>query len=78
MLATKERYLTDDTGTRVAVVLDLDTYQHMLDELEDLYDIREADAVRAAIAAGEQEVIPLAQLEAELEAHWAAREQSRT
>ncbi len=73
MLATKERYLTDDTGTRVAVVLDLDTYQRMLDELEDLYDIREADAVRAAIA-GEEEVIPLAQLEAELEAHWAAQE----
>jgi len=76
MLATKERYLTDDTGTRVAVVLDLDTYQRMLDELEDLYDIREADTVWSAIAAGEEEVVPLAQLEAELEAHWAVREQS--
>jgi len=75
MLATKERYLTDDTGTRVAVVLDLDTYQRMLDELEDLYDIREADAVLVAIASGEEDVIPLARLEAELEAHWTAHDQ---
>jgi hypothetical protein len=54
MLATKERYLTDDTGTRVAVVLDLDTYQRMLDELEDLYDIREADIAALPTADGQR------------------------
>ncbi len=54
MIAIKERYLTDDTGTRVAVVLDLDTYQRMLDELEDLYDIREADIAALPTADGQR------------------------
>ena len=34
------RYLTDAAGNRTAVIFDLADYQHILDELEELEDIR--------------------------------------
>lgn len=40
--------------------------------LEDLADIRAADEIKAKIAAGEDEIIPLDQAVAELEAKWAS------
>lgn len=33
----KEKYLTDQEGNKIAVVLDIETYQKLLDELDELY-----------------------------------------
>ena len=51
----KERYLTDEQGNRVAVVLATDQYQQMLDRLRDLQarveqlmaEIEDLDDIRA-------------------------------
>lgn len=36
-LTLKEKYLTDQEGNKIAVVLDIDTYQKLLDDLDELY-----------------------------------------
>lgn len=36
-LTLKEKYLTDQEGNKIAVVLDIETYQKLLDELDELY-----------------------------------------
>jgi PHD/YefM family antitoxin component YafN of YafNO toxin-antitoxin module len=58
-----ERYIVDRDGKRVAVVLDIEVYQAMLEELEELEDIRAFDE---AIASGD-EVIPFEEVVAEIE-----------
>lgn len=44
----------------------------LIEYLEELADIRAYDAVKASLAAGEDEIIPLDQAIAELEAKWAS------
>lgn len=71
MLTLKERYLTDDSGNRVAVVLDLADYERLIDVLEDYKDLSTVRAYEAGKAAGDPntELIPWAQAQVELEAH---------
>lgn len=40
-MALAERYIVDTSGKRVAVVLDVDDYQHLLAELEELREREE-------------------------------------
>ncbi len=47
-MATTERYIVDAQGNRVAVVIDMDDYKHLLEELEEL---RERDEMRRYDAA---------------------------
>lgn len=47
MIGTKERYVTDEQGNRTAVILDVGTYQKMLEELEMLDAIRAYDEAKA-------------------------------
>lgn len=47
MTATRERYLTDEQGTRTAVVLDIESYRKMLAELDMLDAIRAYDKAMA-------------------------------
>lgn len=68
MIEVKERYLTDADGNRVAVVLDVDTYRQMIEALEDLEDIRAADAA----GADDPDGLPLEQAFAEIERERAA------
>ena len=49
-----EKYLVDEKGERVAVLLGIEEYQKMLAELEELEAIRAYDAAKAA----KDEVIP--------------------
>jgi len=42
----EKRYLTDDQGNRTAVVLDIEDYNRILDELEELEDIRAYDEAK--------------------------------
>ena len=58
-----EKYLVDEKGERVAVVLDIEEYQKMLAELEELEAIRAYDAAKAA----KDEVIPFEQAVREIE-----------
>ena len=63
MIATKERYVTDEQGNRTAVILDLETYQKMLEELDLLDAIRTYDEVTA----NPGELIPFEQAISEIE-----------
>ena len=57
------RYVTDSEGRRVAVILDLEDYEHLLDAAEELEDIRAYDEAKAS---GE-EAIPFEQAIREIE-----------
>ncbi len=74
MIEFNERYITDANGKRTAVILDIATFEQLLDELEDLEDIRAIYEAKEAIARGEEELIPWEQVKAELEARWATQE----
>lgn len=58
-----ERYLTDPSGKRVGVVLDIEEYEKMMDELDELDAIRAYDEAKAS---GE-DAIPLEQALREIE-----------
>ena len=63
MNSVKERFLVDEAGNRVAVVLSLEDYRHLLADVEELDAIRAYDAAKDS---GETP-IPFAQAVAELE-----------
>lgn len=63
MIKINERYIVDAEGNRVSVVLDIDTYQQLLEALEELEDIIAYDEAKAS---GEIP-IPLDQAIAEIE-----------
>ncbi len=44
----KEKFLVDDRGKRVAVLLDIKEYRKILEELEELESIRAYDAAKAS------------------------------
>lgn len=60
------QYIVDENGKRVSVVLPVEEYERMLEELEDLEDARAVDEVRAAVARGEDEFIPYEQAREEI------------
>jgi PHD/YefM family antitoxin component YafN of YafNO toxin-antitoxin module len=55
------RYVVDENGKRVSVILPIEEYESMIEELEELGDIRAYDEAKAALERGEDEVIPLDQ-----------------
>lgn len=63
MADLKERYLTDEQGKRVAVVLDIQEYERLLEALEELEAIQAYDATKA----GSNEVVTLEDAIAEIE-----------
>jgi predicted DNA-binding protein len=56
------RYITDETGKRQGVILDLEEYERLLRALEDLEDLRAADEALREIESGEDEPIPWEQV----------------
>ncbi len=62
-LELKERYVVDESGSRVAVLLDIDEYQKVLDALEELEAIGAYDEAKAE----PDEVITFEQAIAEIE-----------
>jgi len=48
MPIVKEKFVTDDSGKRVGVLLDIDDYRRLLEELEELDSIRAYDAAKAS------------------------------
>jgi hypothetical protein len=63
MAATRERYVVDEKGNRVGVLLDLDDYCRLLEEAEELEAIRAHDAAKAS----RDQAIPFEQAVAEIE-----------
>jgi len=63
MSAVKERYVVDENGIRISVLLDIEAYRRLLEELEELESIRAYDAAKAS----GDEVIPFEQAVAEIE-----------
>jgi hypothetical protein len=57
MIGFKERYVVDENGTRISVLLGIEDYQRLLEELEELESIRAYDAAKAS----GDEVIPFEQ-----------------
>lgn len=57
MASHSERFLIDEEGHRVGVLLDIADYEKMLEELEELDSIRAFDAAKAS----GDEVIPFEQ-----------------
>ena len=55
------RFVVDENGKRVSVILPIEEYEGMLEELEELEDIRAYDEAKAALESGEDDVIPLDQ-----------------
>jgi PHD/YefM family antitoxin component YafN of YafNO toxin-antitoxin module len=48
MTQIKEKFLVDDQGQRVAVLLDISDYENLLDELDELDAIKAYDAAKAS------------------------------
>ena len=61
------RYVVNENGKRVAVLLEIEEYERIVGELEELEDARTAAEVRAAIEWGEDELIPFDQAMQEIE-----------
>ena len=59
----KERFVVDDTGNRIAVLIDIDDYQKVLEALEELESISAYDEAKAA----NDEIIPFDQAIKEIE-----------
>ncbi len=63
MPSVKKRYLVDEKGQRVAILLDLADYNRMLEELEELESIRAYDRAKAS----GDEVLPFEEAVKEIE-----------
>jgi PHD/YefM family antitoxin component YafN of YafNO toxin-antitoxin module len=63
MPVLKERYMIDDQGNRVGVVLDIADYRKLLEELEELESIRAYDRAKAS----KDQAIPFEQAIAEID-----------
>ena len=61
------RYVTDEKGERIGVILDVREYERLMEALEDLADLRAADETLQAIARGEEELLPLDEAVHEME-----------
>jgi len=48
MGSTKERYVVDEKGQRVGVILDIDDYEKLLADLEELDAIRAYDSAKSS------------------------------
>ncbi len=63
MIKLKERYVTDEKGDRIGVLLDIEEYFKLLEELEELESIYAYDIAKAS----NDEAIPFEQAISEIE-----------
>ncbi len=63
MIKLKERYITDEKGDRIGVLLDIEEYLKLLEELEELESIYAYDEAKAS----NDEAIPFEQAISEIE-----------
>lgn len=63
MVRMNENFVVDKEGHKIGVFLDIETYEHLVEELEELEDIRAFDEAKAAKDAA----IPFGQAVQEIE-----------
>jgi hypothetical protein len=63
MGALRQQFIEDKQGNRIAVLMPIDQYNKLLDQLEDIDDIRTYDAAKAE----DDEIIPFDQAISEIE-----------
>ena len=63
MIPLQERFIVDENGQRVGVLLDIEDYRQLLADLEELEAIRAYDAAKAS----GDETVPLEHALAEIE-----------
>ena len=63
MTVLKERYIVDEKGNKTGVILDMDAYRKILEDLEELESIRAYDAAKES----GDEAIPFEQAIKEIE-----------
>ncbi len=63
MTEPAERYVVDENGNTVGVILDIESYRRLLEEAEELESIRAFDEAKAL----EEEAIPFEQAVDEIE-----------
>ena len=71
------QYVVDESGKRVGVILPVEEYERMVEELEDFEDIlavQAYDRAKAEIEDGDDEVIPWEQAKKEIGEERAKRE----
>ncbi len=56
------RYIVDEAGKRVSVVLDIEEYERILEALDDLEDLRAADEALREMERGKDELVPWEQV----------------
>ncbi len=61
------RYLTDDAGRGIGVVLDMEEYERLREIEDETQDIRRYDEAMAARKRGESDAIPWEQAKPEIE-----------
>ena len=59
------QFIIDQQGNRTAVLLDIQTYQQILEQLEELESLKAYDVAKA----DDDEIIPFEQAVAEIETH---------
>ncbi len=64
MGALRQQFIEDKEGQRIAVLMPIDQYNKMLDQLEEIDDIKAYDAAKS----GDEEIIPFDQAVNEIEA----------
>ena len=63
MAVHKHQFIVDDSGKTTAVILDIEEYQELIDDVEELEAVRAYDAAKAA----DDEAIPFEQAVSEIE-----------
>lgn len=63
MAVHKHQFVVDDSGKKTAVILDIEEYQELIDDVEELEAIRAYDAAKAA----DDEAIPFEHAVSEIE-----------
>ena len=63
MITLREHFIVDKNGQRVGVLLDIEDYRQLLEDIEELEAIRAYDAAKAS----GDEAVPLEQALAEIE-----------
>ncbi|HEX5701529.1 MAG TPA: type II toxin-antitoxin system Phd/YefM family antitoxin [Rubrobacter sp.] len=61
------RYVVDENGERVSVILPIEEYERLIEELEELDDVKAAEEARREIETGADELIPWEQAKREME-----------
>jgi PHD/YefM family antitoxin component YafN of YafNO toxin-antitoxin module len=61
------RYFADENGKRTGVILSVEEYERMIEELEELDDTSAVEEARREIESGADELIPREQAKREME-----------